>query len=314
MSKLPRSGRAADRAPPAFQFYPDDFLNDDKVAGMSLQEIGAYVVLLCHAWTNRGIPSDQDRLSRILGVSRPALAKLWPALKPCWQAADDGRLVNPRMERERELQAAYREQQADSGRRGAQKRWHGDPMRSPSAPDGEPIVSPMANGMANDSSASSSTSASTDSLRSSAVPRAPARSQPGRRSVPSSPGDPGSPTRAFTDGWCARFQAAKGAPYGFDGAKDGRHAAAILALAGLRKEPESAPEEAAAAVATALERADRLLASTDPWFIDKGIDLGTLHSQWNRLASAGRGARDVRVGQAQPSPHEAFKTTGRVDL
>jgi hypothetical protein len=37
---------------PAFQFYPQDFLSDDKVMAMNAAARGVYIVLLCHCWLN----------------------------------------------------------------------------------------------------------------------------------------------------------------------------------------------------------------------------------------------------------------------
>ena len=131
-----------------------------------------------------------------------------------------------------------------------------------------------------------------------APPPAPTPEAPksARRSRPPSPGqleivlpDGRSPFVVFRDGWEALFLEHKGSRYAFDGGKDGKLVSEILTLAGLRREPRSTPEGAAAAVALALERATGLLTSTDPFLVGKGVDLGVLRSQWNRLASAGKG-------------------------
>jgi uncharacterized phage protein (TIGR02220 family) len=44
--------------PPAFQFYPQDFISDINVQAMTLEERGAYITLLCHCWIEDGIPKD----------------------------------------------------------------------------------------------------------------------------------------------------------------------------------------------------------------------------------------------------------------
>ena len=125
---------------PAFQFYPKDFLVDEHVALMSLQEVGAYVILLCHAWLEGGIPPDCDRLARLCRVSTPAFSRLWPSLEPLFQPQGaNGRLINRRMEEERAKQQSYKQAQADSGRVGANIRWGRH-----SRPNGVAINSPMA--------------------------------------------------------------------------------------------------------------------------------------------------------------------------
>ena len=45
------------------------------------------------------------------------------------------------------------------------------------------------------------------------------------------------------------------------------------------------------------------LTSTDPFFADKGVDLGLLRSQWNRLGSAGKGSKAGRG----PASREDFQ-------
>jgi hypothetical protein len=80
----------------------------------------------------------------------------------------------------------------------------------------------------------------------------------------------------FVASWCAEFERIKGSAYIFQKGKDGAHTKAILEFAGGDLE-------------TAKTRALALLNSTDPFYAEKGVDLGILHSQWNRLGSAGRG-------------------------
>lgn len=105
--RLPRSGRSSEHAPPAFQFYPADWATG-RVAEMSLEERGAYITLLCHAWTAGSIPADTEALARILGVGVEAIQRLLPSIRRCWQPAADQRLIQVRLERERELLVAYR--------------------------------------------------------------------------------------------------------------------------------------------------------------------------------------------------------------
>lgn len=110
-----------------------------------------------------------------------------------------------------------------------------------------------------------------------------------------------SETRTFTDFWVAAFQAACGAAYGFQGAKDGRHVQRIL------KRPGGLPE--------AKRRAAILLAAAPQWIANGGIDLGVLDAQWNKLASAGQtgtatGASQIAIGMANG---RAMPSTGIYD-
>ena len=43
---------------PAFQFYPKDFLTDDKVLAMSDDILGKYIKLLCIDWLNDGLSKN----------------------------------------------------------------------------------------------------------------------------------------------------------------------------------------------------------------------------------------------------------------
>ena len=135
---MARSGRAPDTPPPAFQFYPGDFLADEHVDSMTLAERGAHITLLCHAWRSGSTPCEPPALARMLHISRVAMAKLWLGISPCWVPGEDGRLVQPRLERERAVQAAYRADRAANGRKGAAKRWpsYSDPNAEPIANDG----------------------------------------------------------------------------------------------------------------------------------------------------------------------------------
>ena len=97
-------------------------------------------------------------------------------------------------------------------------------------------------------------------------------------------GDDGSSEhRQFVDWWATRFEALFGSKYGFDGGKDGRIVKELLARAG--------------SLDALKRRAEALLTSDDPWYLDKGRDLGLLRTQWNKLASAKPGAPRGRNGQ-----------------
>lgn len=95
------------RKAPAFQFYVDDFLAG--TLELSQADVGAYIRLLCFQWNRGSIPVETEKQQRLAGgsVSVDVLAKF--RLQP------DGRLVNERMEKEREKQIAYRELQAKKG-------------------------------------------------------------------------------------------------------------------------------------------------------------------------------------------------------
>lgn len=146
---------------PAFQFYPKEFLADGNVGGMSLQERGAYITLLCFCWNDGSIPTDPARLATMCGTTAKAFAACWPAVRACFRE-HDGRFIHPRLERERAKQDDHRERRSDRGVRGAEGRWK---KHDPSMPQASPKHDPsIAQAMLGDGSASASPSASPISI------------------------------------------------------------------------------------------------------------------------------------------------------
>jgi len=87
---------------PWFKFSPRDFLADPKVHRMSPAEVGAYLLLLCHAWTDDGLPDDLEDLAFLANVERAEFESMWTGLLGrCWTLDDSGRWRNARLERER---------------------------------------------------------------------------------------------------------------------------------------------------------------------------------------------------------------------
>ena len=119
---------------PAFQFYPKDFITDERVTLMSMQERGVYITLICKCWTEGTLPSDLVLLARLCGFPSAAFRKCWTAIAPCFRpcSRDASRLVHPRLEKERQKQRAYRRRQADNGRKGGRPPQSGKPTANPS--------------------------------------------------------------------------------------------------------------------------------------------------------------------------------------
>jgi uncharacterized protein YdaU (DUF1376 family) len=91
--------------PEWFSFYPYDFMGDENVIAMTLEERGAYITLLCRQWANGSIPADVPALARILKRTTTEMEMLWPAVSPCFPGHPvlENRLANTRLELEREL-------------------------------------------------------------------------------------------------------------------------------------------------------------------------------------------------------------------
>lgn len=107
---------------PAFQFYAGDWLRDQTVKLMSLEERGAYITLLASCWVDGSVPNEPAKLARICDCSEDDMNRIWPALRPCFSLKkrnDESRLTNKRLESERNKQRKWRKRQSDS----AKERW-----------------------------------------------------------------------------------------------------------------------------------------------------------------------------------------------
>lgn len=94
--------------PPAFQFYPKDWLTSEKVMSMTLEQQGAYMNLLCHAWINEGLPNDDAILARLSGMGDAWLKGGSRLVRGCFKLKGD-RLINEKQESIRENQKTWRE-------------------------------------------------------------------------------------------------------------------------------------------------------------------------------------------------------------
>lgn len=145
----------APQKPPAFQFYPKDFITG--TATMSLQEVGAYMRLLCYAWDAGSVPIDPNDRARICGCSKAQERELWKRVGKKFYQAHDA-FFNERLEDERQKQAAYRQKQSSSGHAGAISKWKHRHSTGDGTGHGSAIDSPSPNDGSSSSSSSSSTS------------------------------------------------------------------------------------------------------------------------------------------------------------
>lgn len=105
---------------PAFQFYPNDFLCS--TIDWEIDEVGAYIRLLCAQWKHGPLPNDIDRLSRICGCSPKRMKKVIGKIEKSFTQTDDNKLINERLERTRQEQNEYREKQREYGKLGVKVR------------------------------------------------------------------------------------------------------------------------------------------------------------------------------------------------
>lgn len=101
---------------PAFQFYAADFLIG--VMGMSDEEVGIYMRMLCFQWIKGGLPACPKEIKRLIGSKKPPSSDVMEK----FSLVIDGKVHNERMESERQKQADFRGAKATSGSSGGQKR------------------------------------------------------------------------------------------------------------------------------------------------------------------------------------------------
>lgn len=121
--------------PPWGKFYWMDFLNDPKVVAMSLEEKGAYIVLLCRAWfedPTGTLPGSDEEIANLVGASAEQWERIGPrVMRPfVWDEGLD-RFVQPRMYQEARASISALEAAREAGKKGAQKRWNRKPNRVP---------------------------------------------------------------------------------------------------------------------------------------------------------------------------------------
>ena len=141
--------------PPAFQFYPADFLADINVQAMSMEERGVYITALSHCWIEDGLPVG----SRVV----EGWFKQYPTIANCF-IEKDGKYRNRRLDKERNKQLEWRKKSAYGGKKSAERK-----RVKPCLKGGKRVVQPKAN----ISSSSSSSSSKEDSTKRRAWPGSP---------------------------------------------------------------------------------------------------------------------------------------------
>lgn len=128
---------------PAFQVYAAEFINDIHVQMMLPDELGVYFRLLCYSWIEDGLPDDPGILESLAFcgsfprtyiqhehgdnacstvVHRP-FNEIWKVVADRFYTDEsDGRLRNPRLEKERAKQRVRRKQQVAAGEKSGQAR------------------------------------------------------------------------------------------------------------------------------------------------------------------------------------------------
>jgi uncharacterized protein YdaU (DUF1376 family) len=99
--------------PPAFQFYAADFMIG--IMGMTDDEIGVYIKMLCTQWLHGSLPNCKKTIKKMINSRKVPSEMVLRKFVIC----DDGFLRNERMETVREKQKSF----ADTRKNNANKRW-----------------------------------------------------------------------------------------------------------------------------------------------------------------------------------------------
>lgn len=143
---------------PAFQFYPKDWLTDDKVMAMSNEEKGIYIDMLSIQFLNNGI--DSTIFDKVV---------ITPLLRRCFDLnPDDGKYRNKKLEKIRSAQETYAKRQSEAGKKGMKSRWNKEDDKVVTVP-----LLPKHNSSSSSSTASSKDKDSKDSCPEPKKPSAP---------------------------------------------------------------------------------------------------------------------------------------------
>jgi uncharacterized protein YdaU (DUF1376 family) len=110
---------------PAYQRYPNDYLSDPNVQAMTLEQEGAYNRLMDYCWKQGSIPTDPKKLlSMCKNIDVVRMREIWKAIRHCFRPHPElsGRVVHPRLDREREKQAEWSQKSRLGGLRSAAAR------------------------------------------------------------------------------------------------------------------------------------------------------------------------------------------------
>lgn len=110
---------------PWFRFWVQDWLTDEKVSLMTMEQRGIYLELLLRQWVEGSVPSNPHRVCQLLGLPEQCLSSAQTVLEQCFSSAQglDDRLRNERLERERTEIDRERTMRSDKARKAASARY-----------------------------------------------------------------------------------------------------------------------------------------------------------------------------------------------
>ena len=114
---------------PYYQRYPRDYIADTMT--LTLEEHGAYNLLLDYQWLHGFVPKSPEILGKIWRISPTNARRLWATLADFFPADETGQRRNDRMERERQKA----DSRSDRGRGAAEERWRKHRLSNAQASD-----------------------------------------------------------------------------------------------------------------------------------------------------------------------------------
>lgn len=112
--------------PNYFNFHIDDFFGSERVMSLTPEMQINYLRLLAFQWKNGTLPGDLLVLQKVCGISEARKNKkdeFEKVVQTFFKKRDDGRLINERMDAERERFFALVKARKDSGQKGGKTRW-----------------------------------------------------------------------------------------------------------------------------------------------------------------------------------------------
>jgi uncharacterized protein YdaU (DUF1376 family) len=113
---------------PAYSRYPQDFISSMDCQLMTLEELGAYNLLLDNSWiqeTQCYLPNNLKSLAKLLRISEKKMKKLWKnILQKKFKVTENGEhIYNERLLQEYHKQLERKEKQSRGGKKGMAHRW-----------------------------------------------------------------------------------------------------------------------------------------------------------------------------------------------
>jgi uncharacterized protein YdaU (DUF1376 family) len=112
-------------------FYPGDYLAD--TSRLTLEQHGAYLLLILDYWRNGPPPDDDATLARILGITAGAWRRIAPSIRAMFRPVD-GLLRHKRIDAEKEGATNRKAKAKAKAEQAAAVRWGNPPSNAPSMP------------------------------------------------------------------------------------------------------------------------------------------------------------------------------------